>query len=37
MQFTAIIAASLLAVASAQNVANPEPAEAINDNPVGKQ
>jgi hypothetical protein len=36
MQFKTIIAASLLSLASAQTVANPEPAAAIYDNPVGK-
>jgi hypothetical protein len=36
MQYKTIIAASLLSLASAQTVANPEPAAAIYDNPVGK-
>jgi len=36
MQFTAIVAASLLALAAAQTVENPQPAAAIYDNPVGK-
>lgn len=38
MQFTAILSAALMAVAvSAQLQANPAPAAAIYDNPVGKR